>query len=352
VKRKVDFGFAGSVYLGQLLALEGGYKYYLFTDVDRVPCDENVLQLLYDTAEKNQADFVYGNNMVKGYYFASGGFFNYKNPQVVKSNCVFGLIRASTLQKTGLYALPLYIGYEDVEFEYRLRKAMGSEAYLDRTIYESYSSSAKNAFLKNFGGDSMGYLYVYPTMVCLFGSPQTAHHLGLARMARMFFLVLLTQKFSALRIPALSALEKNARKRVFAKTHGSGISGEITVSKAENAIAVDYESYTANAPLGNSARILSAILSHSDGYKTSNYSPLFDFFIHDSFYVYDEGKKETLFFEWKRKPGIAAKALAFFSALLGTASAVFKAGCLDAAGNRGMFHKYGLGKADLGKNKK
>lgn len=344
VKRNVDAGFAGAVYLGQLLALEGGYKYYLFTDVDRVPHDEGVLQLLYDTAEKKQADFVYGNNILKGYYFDSGGFFEFKNPHVTKSNCVFGLIRTSTLERTGLYALPLYLGYEDVEFEYRLRKAIGAQAYLGRTIYERYCSSAKNAFLKNFRNGRMDNLYGYPTMVCLFNSPQTICHLGFFTKVNMVFLVLLVQKFSALRIPGLSRLEENARRGTLVKTHATGVSDEITTTRAETGIVEDYGNHIAHATVENSARILSAIFSHSVGYKTSSYSPLFDFFIHDTFYVFDEGQKATLLFEWKRKPGLAAKLLAFSSALIDAAAVLLRSQYLDAIGGKSMFDRYGEGR--------
>jgi hypothetical protein len=345
IKRKVDCGFAGSVYLGQLLALKGKYKYYLFTDVDRVPHKSDVLALLHDTAEKHRADFVFGNNMVKGYFFPSGGFYEYENPLVIKSNCVFGLIRTSTLMETGLYALPLYIGYEDVEFEYRLRKAIKSQVYLDRTIYESYSSPAKNAFLKNFCGDAMGSMYVYPTMVCMFGSPQTASHLGLGRMGRMFFMVLLSQKFSALRMPELSKLEEGARRMQFAKTHAIGVSQEIFMRDAEKGIADDYKKYTANAPARNLHIMLSSLLRPAKNQAVSNYSPLFEFFMHDSFCVYDESRKRHILLEWERETGAYERVKAFCSALIGTALAIAKAAFLDLAGDRGMFDKYGLGAA-------
>jgi len=342
IKRKADYGFAGSVYTGQLFALTEGYKYYLFTDVDRVPHTPDSLGILYRTAEKENADFVFGNNLVKGYFFQSAGFFDFKNPQAVKSNCVFGVIRTSTLERTGLYALPLYIGYEDVEFEYRLLKCSRKTVYLPQTIFESYNSPAKAPFLNNFGKEKSGHMYVYPTITCIYNCPQTAIHLGIARAARIFFIMLLTQKLSALRIPELSQFEKNARACMLAKTRGSGTLQDVSRQQTSNSMPQDYQNYTSNAPFSNLSRILRATLLHSKNYPTSNYSPLFDFFLHDSFFVYDEQAGKTLLFEWKRKPGAFSKTLALLSALLDSSIALLKALFFDATGNLGTFQKYGV----------
>ena len=341
MKRKADYGFAGAVYAGQLFALSYGYKYYIFTDVDKVPHTSDSLGILYRSAERTGADFVFGNNLIKGYFFQSAGFFNFSNPHAVKSNCVFSLIRTSTLEKTGLYALPLYIGYEDVEFECRLRKSIRSSAHVDSIIYESYNSPAKSPFLASFGADAMGHMYVYPTLLCIYNSPQTASHIGLSRQARMFFSVLLSQKFSALRIPELLQYEKNASTCLPAKTSGQGVSQEISKTLLVGKIGQDYKNYTSNATLFNSLRILRAALTHSRDYRTSNYSPLFDFFIHDSFIVHDEKTSRDFLFEWKRKPPAPTKLLALLSALFDTAAALLKSAYFDAIGNVGIFQKYG-----------
>ena len=59
-KRRGDFGFAGAVYAGQLLALKYGYRYFLATDVDKFPATLNALSLLYNEAEKGGTDYVRG----------------------------------------------------------------------------------------------------------------------------------------------------------------------------------------------------------------------------------------------------------------------------------------------------
>ncbi len=346
VKRNIDAGFAGSVYLGQLLALREGYKYYIFTDVDRVPHTSSVLSKFHHTAEKSGADYVFGNNLVKGYFFRSDEFFDFKNPMATPSNCVFSLIRTSTLHETGLYALPLYIGYEDVEFEYRLKKATKSQVHIDELAYESYNSPAKNPFLKNFGGQDMGYLYIYPTMLGIYNFPQSSNHLGFFREFRVFFIMLLAQKFSALRIPGLAAFEENAKKCRFAKTYGKGVSSELMKKAVEKEQEDDYENYTSNALFGNALRIFKALIFHVKNHRITNYSPLFEFFINDSFYVYDEVERKTFVFEWRRKPGTARKLLAASSALFEATCAAVKARCSELAGDRGMFHKYGLEAAE------
>ncbi len=342
IRRNMDFGFAGSVYLGQLFALREKYKYYIFTDVDRVPHTASVIGEFYCEAEKSGADYVFGNNLVKGYFFRSEEFFDFKNPLEIPSNCVFSLIRTDTILKTGLYALPLYIGHEDVEFEYRLRKAMRFPVHINKPAYESYNSPAKNPFLKNFGGNDMGYLYIYPTMLGIYNFPQASNHLGFFREFRVFFIMLLAQKFSALRVPALADFEKSAKKCRFARTSCKGVSSEISKRQVKKEEGEDYENYTPNAFSANVSFISRAILSHVKNRRMTNYSPMFEFFLSDSFYVYDEAERKAFMFEWKRIPGAATKIIATSSALFEALFASFRAQLSGVLGDQGIFAKYGI----------
>lgn len=342
VKRKMDFGFAGSVCLGQLLALRDGYKYYMFTDVDRVPHGRRALAELFSEAARTGADFTYANKMTKGYFFPSAGFFDYENPSIDPSNCVFSLIRTSTLEKSGLYALPLYIGYEDVEFGYRVRLASRMNAHLDRVAYECYNSPAKNSFLRNFSRESFGSMYLYPTMICMFHSPQTASHMGFFDQWKMFFLVMLAQKFSALRVPALAELECRARLRKFGRVSGSKVSEDVSVLRIGRAMEQDYSTYSANSTVSNLAWIISQAVRPSKDYPISNYSPLFNFFMPDSLLIYDEGKRRTLEFAWKRRTSLPARLLALALSAWEATLATARSAALSAAGDAGIFGGYGM----------
>lgn len=153
VKRKKELGFAGAVYLGQLLALKDKYKYYLMTDVDKYPHSKDSFALLYSNAEKGY-DYVRGKFTVLGAVYPFNKYVAMQKPLTPSWlwPVTWGLIRTDTLRKTGLYPLPLYVGSDDIEFHCRMRKAKLRELELDRVLCETYSPFLRLFKLVKHGG--------------------------------------------------------------------------------------------------------------------------------------------------------------------------------------------------------
>ncbi len=125
VKRKIDFGFAGSVYLGQLVAHRDRYKYYLFVDIDRIPYGRDSLKKLHDAITSGDYERASGNYLCEGEFYPPNRIRKAKDPKITDARSdnrvLFNIISVSSLKKTGLYLLPIYIGYEDIDYAYRLR---------------------------------------------------------------------------------------------------------------------------------------------------------------------------------------------------------------------------------------
>jgi len=143
MRRKEDFGFAGALYLGQLVALRDRYEYFLETDVDRLPCSRSSLLHLYDASERENAQYAIGRIAPQ-----SPDSETARMGEDYHSPFLWGLVRTEVLRATGLYALPLYIGFEDQEFHYRLIKLCKKCVFLGERMFRI---SAQN------GGDAPAF---------------------------------------------------------------------------------------------------------------------------------------------------------------------------------------------------
>ncbi|MBM3230004.1 hypothetical protein FJZ26_06235, partial [Candidatus Parvarchaeota archaeon] len=215
-RRKVDFGFAGAVYLGQLMAQKLGYKYFLATDVDRHPYSPKSLGILFESAIKTGAQCVFGGHLTKGAYSASEDkFIEQKNGRAAKGqtqpmsymSSVWWLISTSYLSKTGLYLLPIYLGSDDSEFEYRLRRAGGKIVQLSVPITYGYCAlkGQKYASLLQNGGLDTTYFYAD-----IFSNTNFPHVFLPARGSLAYYMLVRAYHFLVLnmlqlRIPKLAA---------------------------------------------------------------------------------------------------------------------------------------------------
>ncbi len=349
VKRKKDLGYAGAVYLGQLFALKYGYKYYLATDVDKYPFSKDSLKLLYSSAEKNKADYVGGRFMFEGVLYQPDHLLKLKKPIFPQWHWEFiwSLIRTSTLLKTGLYPLPLYMGCDEAEFYYRLKKADLKCNVLDNMIFRTYFPHLKLFRLLEKG--RVDNTYHYQNLLSVYNMPQIfLSRLQLAAgslknkisnfalvLAWYFFAVELVQKLYEFRMPQLKKYRQKARKMRFEIASWEEPCTRIReiekARKLEPQVAVKLD-----WPIIK--KFLTSIFKTH--LQSSESLPLL-ILIADSCQINDTGKRKTYLLKWKTHLSFQRKILYVCLSAFDGAASLAKAVLKMASGNH-IFDGYGM----------
>jgi len=214
-RRKGDFGFAGAAYAGQLLALRHGYKYFLATDVDKFPARPDSLSLLYHAAEKGGFDYVRGKFIFEGLHLPPDRLIRLRSPVFPSWLFPFawGLVRTEKLRKAGLYALPLYMGCDDLEFNYRLNQTGAKSCGIGEILFRTYYPGMRLLKVTKSGGQDG--TYQYSRLVALRRMPeifllqfQSRNPLGMLKNAALvvlpyIFMIYFYQRMAEERMPVL-----------------------------------------------------------------------------------------------------------------------------------------------------
>lgn len=334
VRRKMDVGFAGAVYIGQLIAIRDKYEYFLATDVDKHPASNDSLKLLLRTADLQKADCVYGKPSIVGDYI---GFCNkyvkYDKPVLQEPRWVlWELIRTARTKIAGLILLPLYFGAEEVEYGIRLFKSGGRHVYIDKPVFRTYDAKHEGRFfnlLKNGGRD---YTMTYTSALSLYNFPE-AHFKGFTeyvaknpvkkimlaiRLLRIFFCNrFFVAHLMAARAPEFSAYVENAKKMRFGIFDWPEKNEHVKIAKvAPDMISADLLVRSKYLPMPKAPKMpnsdVSSTLSINALFIKNmlfRYTPLFSaselslfwLFLFDTLFVYDEKSRAYYKVQWKRK---------------------------------------------------
>lgn len=160
-KRKLELGFAGAAYAGQLIALRDGYEYVLVTDVDKYPASEDSLGLLLETADRTGADCTYGRCLIDSIQVPALGK-NFRLGKPIPSGVwrfAWGLVRAEYLKAAGLVLLPLYMGCDDIEYAYRLHAGGGKHELVNEFVVKRPAVKRELIFSYVKNGGRTNYIY-------------------------------------------------------------------------------------------------------------------------------------------------------------------------------------------------
>ncbi|MBE3143602.1 MAG: hypothetical protein IMZ61_06725, partial [Planctomycetes bacterium] len=215
IRRKTDFGFAGAVYLGQLVAMRDSYDYFLVTDVDKLPTDQFVFEKMTKAAATNGSDIVCGRYSLRA--TLGENLIHRKLPRGFPSvwGTIWWLCRTRLLNSAGLYLLPFYMGLDEVEYRYRLLSCSQTRSIeLDDELFTTYfqqKTHYQNSLL--FGGRDKSYLY--PSLIGIFNFPEVYLDRSLSNVAVNLTYKLLALNLLRRRIPAIRTYEEFARKSAF-----------------------------------------------------------------------------------------------------------------------------------------
>jgi len=163
IERKMDLGFAGAAYLGQLAALRGGYKYHVIATANMLPYSRKSLGILHEAAESEGADYVNGKFAYAGAQYPGGHIRRTKIEECgIRWAALWSMIRTDAVRKIGLYPLPMYSGGDDCEYGFRLSGRGMRRAYPDEIIFTKVMRlQTMWGFVRNGGMDST---YLYPAL--------------------------------------------------------------------------------------------------------------------------------------------------------------------------------------------
>lgn len=334
VRRKIDVGFAGAVYTGQLIAIRDHYEYFLATDVDKHPARKDSLELLLRTADLQKADCVYGKPSIEGDYI---GFCNkyvkYDKPVLQEPRWVlWELIRTARTKHAGLILLPLYLGAEEVEYGIRLFKSGGRHVHIDEPVFRTYDAKHEDRYfnlLKNGGRD---FTMTYTSTLELYNFPE-AHFRGFAeyeakspvkkliyaiRLLRIFFCSrFFIAYLMAARAPEFAAYVENAKKMRFGIFDWPEKNEHVKITRVTpEMISADLLVRSKYLPMPKAPKMpnseISSTLSINALFIKNmifRYTPLFSaselslfwLFLFDTLFVYDEKGGAYYCVQWKRK---------------------------------------------------
>lgn len=335
INRKIDLGFAGAVYLGQLLAFSEGYRYFIFMDIDKFPAEDDTIKKMFDALEKSGADFASGIFEIRGEYNDKTNQYKiYHEPRVgkVKISGLWHMIRTETLKRTGLYLAPLYLGADDVEFGYRLE--FGDFKKIDMGIPVFYTpSQIKDRFLDFFRNGGWDSSYSYSFIVSEINFPAAwifgRYPLNLANKFYEFLGYLMVSR----RNPEFNAYFQMARAGRFGffswkpwsycadiketpEINGTQNRLVICREKPQDARNFFFRKFTA----WDNMKLVARCMLH--GGEPLVYSSALDFFtaaVFDSFCVLDEHSGRFYSFTWKKSVPLftrmALLGLAFYQTL-------------------------------------
>jgi hypothetical protein len=335
VKRKTDLGFAGAVYLGQCMALAGGYEYFMALDVDRLPARPDSFALLHREASKSGSDYVAGGLL--GHGFSTTNFLG-------------ALVRTRLLLKAGLYALPLYLGFEDIEFHYRLTSSGAKFSFLPQatsrievtSICSLPSQEFKLLGILSSGGRDSTYFYSDLLGNCLM--PESLflpRYPGGARgffgrvlfAAKRFFLHGLKRRMLELRIPETARYARDVAAGRFEVLSWSDPDCALLSDSAREDLSPPQ--YLRELSLAKKPLLHAILRREAAGFQAGA-----QVFLYDSCLLFDPCKKRKMRLEWKRKAGFAQKAACAACALMEAALLVAK-GMRNIAAGRHLFKGYG-----------
>jgi len=118
--RKFDYGFAGAVYAGQRFAVENGYEYAVWADIDRLPEGNGYLAAMQKIAKRENADAVLGRYVVRPEKKSDA-----LPERRAEQTSLYSLVSARVFKKLGYTFLPIFMGADDVEYMLRLRTFSG-----------------------------------------------------------------------------------------------------------------------------------------------------------------------------------------------------------------------------------
>lgn len=334
VRRRINLGFAGAIYLGQVIAFSEGYKYFIAVDVDRVPSSKESLKNLYDAVDSKGLDYVVGN-------------WGEVSKQAT-SAFLGGIVRTEILKKTGLYALPLYIGYEDLEFHYRLMKASNKCEYLRYRTHRIFSNDvplfeSKLINLIKKGGVDMTYQYT--NLIGIYTMPEVLLDLSIYRSAeksfflrrsilamKFMFVLNLFQRLFEIRFPALREYRERAKKSQYAIAFWKNARDSCEELRSQKPlISLTYSKKTRSGlPVA-----ISAFFNSSSAQIEHDIYVL----LYDSCFVWIPGPSNYSL-KWRRKCPLPRKALCFILAFADTFSDLFCMAKNMLAGKH-AFDRYG-----------
>jgi glycosyltransferase involved in cell wall biosynthesis len=215
IRRKRDFGFAGAVYLGQLIAQRDSYEYFLITDVDKLPTDQFVFDRMMRVATTSGTDIVCGRYSL----WATSGekFIERKLPKGFPRvwGTIWWLCRTKLLQSAGLYLLPLYMGLDELEYRYRLLHCSKSKLIeLDCKLFTTdFQQKTHYQSSLLFGGRDKSYLY--PSLIGIFNFPEIYLDRSILNVAINFTYKFISLNLLRERIPAIQIYEEFAKNSKF-----------------------------------------------------------------------------------------------------------------------------------------
>jgi hypothetical protein len=347
VRRRIDLGFAGAMYLGQLLAYRDGYEYYMMTDVDKIPYSSDTLGLLYDTAKNDGAEYVRGAFAFDSVIYPSGRIVQQKH-RVMSApfQCLWAIIETRSLEKTGLYPAPLYLSFDDVEFDYRLKSTGIAERYLGNDIIFTTSASPMRLQTLFQPGERTDRTYYYPTLLSKYHMPEIFRPTQKGRNSdirfilmhlQSIFVTVYLQRFLEQRAPGFGEYHKMARNCSFAELKLSGLENEITIlnGKQNRELARQYAGSTGSVK----ERLRLYALAIMD--KPVEHDGDNNFLISNISWIDKPDGSAGDLFCWKRKIWPPAK-VSIMALSAGEALVLLLRGMLNSLTGRHLFKKYGL----------
>ncbi len=338
VRRKTDLGSCGAVYLGQMIAFREGYVYTIGVDVDLVPASPGSLKQLYETAESGGLDYVKGNWDSVSRQPTSG----YPG----------GIVRTSILAKSGLYPLPLYLGFDDLEFHYRLMKASRKCRLLGEPTHARFANSvslyeAKLIRLLRKGG--VDTTYAYANLIGNYTMPEVFFDLSAyhpfaeksfflrrtIQVTKFIFIANLYQRLFELRMPALREYRLRARKSTYAVPVWKDCEEDCEISAAKKS-RVSFEKRSAGLRSGFSAVVSGFLKSDSPRLENGIYLVLYD-----SCRVWEPSGPTECTLKWTQKASLAKKIGCVILASADTLDNVLRA-AINIARRRHSLDGYGV----------
>ena len=325
VKRTIDFGIAGSVYLGQLFACLEGYKYFIFSDIDRIPYSETSIQDLYEAITSGDYEKASGDFICEGAFIPPSKIIKNENPAPViakgSATCSFSLIKVSVIEKIGLYFLPFYLGYDDFDYNYRMRGV--KEKYINKTIWCYLFKIEMKQMCNGYLGTSYtDPTYLFPDMQGMRMCPPALRHVSLLKyfkfvFGRNFMLELLKR-----RIPdEMAQFEKMLGNNEFCKVMFEfdepilRYDGVVENKEKYESVAKESKAVVSNM---NSLLSLLEAMWQSDG-TTTNKSSVIKFYAYNRIFYYDDiDAKKIQAYSWKKKISKVDKFIALSKALART----------------------------------
>jgi hypothetical protein len=324
INRKMDLGFSGGVYLGQQIALRDGYGCIMSTDVDKFPATKGSLSALMAAFDKSGADVVRGRFYLNENSMMDGGeIIDFEKAGYAKSKgawpAVWSIIRVPLLRKAGLSLAPLYMGPDDAEFEYRLRRHTSRIIELPEAMFYTCFHVGRYGF-KLFKEGGPDHSRLYANLFSIRFMPEIFFQkLDAAKMLWAGYphlALLLLQS----RIPEMSSYgnQLSARRLGVFRWGISNAPYSITEVKKESVAPSFILSLESASPEGRAlpyfrvrhyiGLFLKSLFGSVDGFiVTSSASETVSLTLADRFFVLDEKSGKYYRFAWNSRLGMARR---------------------------------------------